>query len=606
VVVTSVTPPPEPNAPPTKQAPGYFIGSAALQDASREGGLMPVLRNVAALRDGNAILKLVADLSVYQFIKPPPPPLPTPPPPYAQELLTAMTQLAVTGSAAFAAWAAAPTLDLTPYLNATWVPKGLSAANAATINTKIIGDFNAALQAVRNPGAGINEPALRGGMASSWIAVSAEDDAPDFPVNVFIAPYPQFHLAITVDGHPLNIRYILASSQLDGTVLTEPFIPPGNEIVLFIHGEGSRAEEACDFIPALFSVGADARRSFTVVSLDLPGSSYSTMIAHTTVSPMPQASTFLGLIELSGFAGSPILDFVEKTIVTFVETLLVPLGNPITAVMGGSLGGHMSLRLAAGQYDWVKSVLAWSPASVEDYTTPICAVDLPNRVLADPALAALAMEPENLNQIDSRIDFFSRVWDENTFPPRNWAVKVIGVALALWLSSLIGGVFSWFLFDCILGSLLLLPGVPPQPHMWYRDDWGPVLPGAKFGQAKEIYIAESRLDRHEIYGIVSRQWHWRICEEILGFTFDALAPQINKPLLFMAGELDNYPDAHFVQHVSRLAQTLTGPGYCLTVQDTGHSIHAERPYFLANQLVNFTTPILQEDDWLFAAAVSSI
>jgi pimeloyl-ACP methyl ester carboxylesterase len=144
--------------------------------------------------------------------------------------------------------------------------------------------------------------------------------------------------------------------------------------------------------------------------------------------------------------------------------------------------------------------------------------------------------------------------------------------------------------------------------MWFRDDWGPLLPGAAFGQAKEIYIQESRLDRREIYGEVSRQWHWRICAEILGFTFDALAPQIDKPMLLMAGELDDYPEAHFVQNLRQLAQTLTGPGSALTVQDTGHSIPAERPYFLANQIVDFTSPSgdLQDDLWVFAAVASSI
>jgi pimeloyl-ACP methyl ester carboxylesterase len=464
---------------------------------------------------------------------------------------------------------------------------------------------------VRNPGAGMIEASLRTGLASKWIAVSAEDDAPDFPVNVFIAPYPQFHLPITVDGHNLNIRYFLASSQLQGTVLTEPFIPGGNEIVLFIHGEASRAEEACDLIPALFAVGAEAKRSFTVVSLDLPGSSYSTMIPHTTVSPMPRASQVGDYVALSGYQGSPVCDFMEKTIVTFVETLLVPMGNPITAVVGGSLGGHMALRLAAGQHDWVNSVVAWSPASVEDYTTKICVFDLPNRVLAEPPLAKDAMAVELTGtdwKHDSRIDFFSKVWDEVTFPPRNWGWTVVVVALVLSTTPAFSGTLGWLLFGCILVSLLRLPTVPRQPEMWYRDDWGPVLPGAKFGEAKEIHIAESRLDRHEIYCVVSRQWHWRVCGELLGFTFDALAPQINKPLLLMVGELDNYPAAHFYANVVKFAGRLTGPGHTLTVQDTGHSIHAERPFFLAKQIVDFTSSsaVLEDDLSLFAGVASSI
>jgi len=74
---------------------------------------------------------------------------------------------------------------------------------------------------------------------------------------------------------------------------------------------------------------------------------------------------------------------------------------------------------------------------------------------------------------------------------------------------------------------------------------------------------------------------------MIGFKFDALAPRINKPLLLMVGELDQYPEVHFFSNVSRFAATLSGLGKALTVQDTGHSIHNERPYFLANQIVRF-------------------
>jgi pimeloyl-ACP methyl ester carboxylesterase len=604
--VTSIPPlPPEPNPPPTIQARGYFTGPPTLQDSTQEGRVVAALRAVAALRDGNQILMLVADLSAFAISPTPlPPPPPAPPPPYSQELLTAMTQLAVTGSAAFAAWAKSPTRDLTTHL----VEKGLSTADAATVNKQIFSDLNAAVQAVRNPRAGMTEDALRAGMASSWIAVSAEDDAPDFPVNVFIAPYPQFHLPITVDGHDLSIRYIMASSQLQSAMATEPVIPPDDEIVLFIHGEGSRAEEACDLIPQLFSVGQASGRSFTVVALDLPGSAYSTMISHSEVAPGPFITDILG-VEISGFGDTPLLDFIERTIVTFVETLLVPLGNPITAVVGGSLGGHMALRLAASQKDWVNAVVAWSPASVEDYTTNICFVDLPNHVLADPHLAKLALADEVTGgRDDSRHDFFSAVWEEATFPPRGWALTVFEVAAGLVVANyfISTGPFGWLVMLCIVGSLLGLPSVLPQPQMWYRDDWGAPAPGSTIGQAKVNYIWESRLDRREIYGEVSRQWHWRICMEILGFNFDASAQRITKPLLLMVGEIDDYNGAHFCTNVKSLAGTLVGPGHALTVQDTGHSIHAERPCFLATQIVNFAPVAGLQDLWLFAAVTPSV
>ena len=126
----------------------------------------------------------------------------------------------------------------------------------------------------------------------------------------------------------------------------------------------------------------------------------------------------------------------------------------------------------------------------------------------------------------------------------------------------------------VAAAFAALPPLGPQPTLWYRDDW-PTIP---FGKAKIIYINESRWERWEVYNSNFRQWHWRICEEMLGFTFD---PQsIKTPLQLMAGEKDDYPYVHSLSNVKNLAGTLRGPGRALTILDTGHSIHNERPSFL--------------------------
>ena len=79
---------------------------------------------------------------------------------------------------------------------------------------------------------------------------------------------------------------------------------------------------------------------------------------------------------------------------------------------------------------------------------------------------------------------------------------------------------------------------------------------------------------------------------MIGFTFDALAPTMKKPLLLMVGEKDDYPEVHFLSNVTNFAASLTAPAQgVLTIQDTGHSIHNERPYFLAHQVVNFASPL---------------
>ena len=493
--VISIAAASEPGQPRTAIGAGYLDGPAALLDSNAapmdckatttDGRLNSDLRVTAQVRDGNAILRQVADRVVQNLNSPGS---------SSQELLTAMTQLAVTGSSAFAAWSASPTTDLTSYL----VQQGATPATAGTANQQIMSDFNAARQAVRNPAAGINETALRKGLKYNWIAVSGEDDPPDFPVNVDIANYPQYHFAVNVPtpqgvGASLNvnIRYIIASSQGTAAVSPTPSIPPGNEVVLFIHGEGSRSEEAADFIPALLSEGAAAGRSFTVVAFDQPSCGYSTMVPHLSVAPMPPTSGVSGLVDTSSFSGSPILDFVENAIVAFVEGLVVPFGNPITAIVGGSLGGHMGLRLAASQKSWVKSVIVWSPASVmdHDFTLGLSPADvtLSQRLLTDPVLASRATAdeaspawPASPEPLNSRSNFFTTVWCKDTFNPTDF--DIAGVAGALVSEDVFSGPFALATSAVVAIALAGLSSVPPQPQLWYRDDWA----------SKPTYVEEAR------------------------------------------------------------------------------------------------------------------
>jgi pimeloyl-ACP methyl ester carboxylesterase len=588
--VISIAAPAEPPVPPrTTISSGYIAGPPDLLDPnaapmdcrtpSSDGRVCEALREAAQDRDGNKILRRVADLVAGNFVKSGT---------SSQDLITAMTQLAVTGSNAFAAWSANRTRDLTPYL----IQKGMPAAAAATASQQIMSDFNAALQAVRNPAAGMNEASLRQGMKHTWIAVSGEDDPPDYPVNVDIAKYPQYRVPITVPTpqgvNPtigVTIRCIIASSQAPATAPAQPSIPAGNEVVLFIHGEGSRAEEAAEFIPALFSTATATGRSFTVVAFDQPSCGYSTMVSHLSVAPMPATSGVSDLVDTSSFAGAPILDFVENAIVAFVEKLIVPTGHPITAIIGGSLGGHMSLRLAASQKSWVRNVIAWSPASVMDHDFFLgfkilgkdLGVTLSQRLLTDPVVAGRATDQE---QPGSRTDFFTKVWCNDTFDPTDYDYAAVAGALVS------AGVFTGPLdvvgAGAVAAAILNLPTVPQQPQMWYRDDWA----------SKPTFIQETRLDRREIYNTEFRHWHWRICGEMIGYKFDALVALMNKPLLMMVGESDNYPEVHFLSNVSNFAADLTGPAQGgLTIKDTGHSIHDERPYFLARQVLNFAAPL---------------
>jgi pimeloyl-ACP methyl ester carboxylesterase len=601
--------------PATTLDPGYRQAPPEFSDST--GRIHPFLRAAAQLRDGNAILKLAASHAFWNTL-PVPPRDPDAKPHIPPAMVTAMAQLAVTGSNAYAAWTANPIRA--PELSSFLAGLGMPLEAAQTAAGQIMADFHAAEGVVRNPLAGVSPTYQRAGLPNGgWIAVSGEDDPPDFPVNVAITGYPQFHVMLTVSGIPLSVRYIIASNRgieipagaSANPSLNYPRIPPGDEVILYVHGEGSKAEEASDFIPALLEAGQEHGRSFTLVVIDQPGCGYTTSViggvhetvSHLDVAPMPSISG----VSADGYGidtapfGSSLLEFVEDTIIQFVETVVLPQNKIVAAAVGGSLGGHMGLRLNAASPAWLKNVIVWSPASVWDSTTPLQLVTgtapIPNAWVASPMAWHLASEQEDPDT--SRADFFSTVFDKDTAQFTTAGVAILAADLLSGVPVALAGILGVATVADVAGAIMRLPTVPPQPQMWYRDDWG-TLPGdpgalpcapppsaADFGQTKLIFICAGRLDRQEIYNANMRQWHWRICGECVGFSFDPLAAQIQKPLLLMVGSADAYPLVNFQRNVMKFGSALTGPGITQTIQDTGHSIHNERPSFLAQQVLDF-------------------
>jgi hypothetical protein len=210
--------------------------------------------------------------------------------------------------------------------------------------------------------------------------------------------------------------------------------------------------------------------------------------------------------------------------------------------------------------------------SICEYDETFAGVPIPHLWLTGPDLWTSATKPEvtATDTSDSRQNFFHTVWDQPTFAPD----PLVGAAIPLALTPIVTAPVA----ASIGAAYILLQPSPPQPQQWYRDDW-PSTP---------VYILQSRFDRWEVYNKNFRQWHWRIGMEMIGFKFDALAPNMNRPMQLMVGEKDDYNYVHFAQHVPQFATgSLHKPDRGLTVQDTGHSIHNERPFFLANQIVGF-------------------
>jgi hypothetical protein len=401
----------------------------------------------------------------------------------------------------------------------------------------------------------LNRRALR------WIAVSGEDDPPHRPVNVASAPFPQYDLTVpcNVRGRTINVetRFMIASPDFDprsfdlgaidlDAVPPDPTVTIGadKEIIIYIHGHSSRLEESLDLVPWLHRIGAEHGKRYCIIAMDQPSCGYASMIDHTSVAPTSWSQWHLG-DGPSRPTSYPILDFIETFITTFVDVLdrQVPVKERIVAVVGGSLGGNMVLRLSQRdqlhRHGWLQNRVAWSPASVWD--------PLVNDILKDRVTEVPHGEMVEEERKESRQDDY--------FKPA---------------------------FD---GFYHFVP-VPPQSKSWYRDSW----------PCKGSYIEAARLDRREIYNPALRRWHWRVAYEQLIYSHrDPEAPggqpryrTLSSRLLLLAGEKD---DDHFLEihdAARDLAQQIPHvQGQGLFLQETGHSIHNERPRYLAGKIVDF-------------------
>src|SRR5579864_333025 len=565
------------------------------------------------------------------------------------DVATAVAQLAVTGRRAYAnffSWHS-PANEFSGPQDADLIQ--LVQKTNPTINktdlrqaVKFVLDASySALWAIRG-----NDPLSRARRAQmGWIAVSGEDDTPHRPVNVPTAPYPQYDLQVAVSGSYGTItsvtRYMAASFwtfvgpdsppagfpalpqsgpipgattsaqpsaaatssvRTFGTISTgtsavnpasartlpvdgQPIIPASNKIIIYIHGGGSRLEEAVPLANWLITWGAEARAAFggpnqdyTVISFDLPNSAYG--------EPFDPARVYGSVYHPSMFN---IFNFEEQYVIDFIEALDQKLGNiknRIVAVMGGSLGGNVSLRLAREskqKYPYLQTIVAWSPTSM-----------IPSpRVLGINALG---------NGLVWNSDFVTdaagAITGNNS--ATNWGAEGTNTR---------GDYFHHLYFE----MLSKVANIPSNPVMWFRDGW---VNQDQSVDCKASVIAQSRFDRYEVYSSTLRRWTTAIDTEQAMYSFrDEDSPnygprfqQITSRLLLVAGEkdcyrngcrgisdprsalladtLDIYGYTHDAANLMRPAQ-----GRTLFIKDTGHSIHDERPKFFAQEIVSFlTTP----------------
>jgi pimeloyl-ACP methyl ester carboxylesterase len=409
--------------------------------------------------------------------------------------------------------------------------------------------------------------------ALGWIAVTAEDDPPDRPVNVGSALFPQYDLTVQVGDTvvtPVTTRFMVASRQFHDEYpvkLTE--VPPQRavppitgDIVLFIHGHSSAAEEAMPLVGPLLQQAEHRGRQITLISLDLPSNGYASMIEHTDIAKIEDSLWNTGY---------PILDFIEDCIVAFVDQLeaLQPgFTGKIVGVIGGSLGGNMGLRLARrdpATHPWLHSVVSWSPASTW-------------RSWARAGFAVLKGRYVN--------------WIHHAGVRRTRRAAVEEEVEEPFYKSSINKLF----YEEFAGQKI---GRIAQSDHWYSNDW-PCREAAKESSHRGIY---------EIYNEIFRRWHWRVAHEQLIYSHwdsDTTDPHIDpdprndaaagpgrytqiksRMLLAMAHDDDRMPEKIF-SNTKTLASAMTMvEGTTLSVTNTGHSIPTERPIFFASQILDF-------------------
>ncbi len=518
---------------------GFFSPPSRFVEPDTENRLITPLRNGARLATSDVQEALVEAVIVYLDGD--------------RSMALALADLCVSGRAAWAHFRS---------LNPNDGP--LRAETVRTVGLDVDASrLNPAVGAVLDRAYNVAWALHQGGNRNSlgWIAVWAEIDAPYRPVNVPGTRHSQINTTVAVQpnalapGRSVATRYTVYSrdntppevnvaEMVRGRRLPGDFFPVISEdarLLVFVHGHSSRLEEA-DLLGEAMN-----DHPFTVISMDLPCNGYADMFDHIALAPDTDTDTTTDF---------PLLDFIEQYVLDFVTTVGDQLGRPIhnqvAAFMGGSLGGNISLRLAKRDFDhtpWIHNFIAWSPASVWTPYTELMRETGPNTARA---------RMQQRDFAERRGEYVRQVFDDS--------VRILGVK--------------------------------PQGDYWYRDDgWDP---------CKSLFLAGAREERREIYSENYRRWHWRVALEQMLFSHREPHSRLNGMLgrvLLMAAEGDDYPWTHIHDSSRDMAiLAINTPGTLRRLRNTGHSIHAERPRHLAQEIATFLPfrePINSAEDRAF-------
>lgn len=528
------------------------------------GRLIPSLRAAAQTRDAEEILVRAA-LDYYVLERPELLPIHRASPLVAQ----ALADLAVTGQAAYSSFR-----QLAPRESSLVGPLQLRLQSVFPSHVQLPGARRVAVQRALNRSYAVAW-ALRGPTPYriahrehlGWIAVEGEDDPPHRPVNLPSAPFPQVNMTVRVDGIDVMTRYMVASRQLaDDHPVDVGTIPPDREhpliigdIVLFIPGHSSSAEEAVPLAEQLLAQAEARGRPVTLIAMDLPSNGYASMIEHTTVAPASASSWN---------SGYPILEFIEEFVVAFVDELEARqpgIKMQIVGVLGGSLGGNMGLRLGRRDpalFPWLRNVVSWSPASSwESWARAVLANPSEGRPYDFVKHEAVRHSRDRMSELENLYSLYNLFYET---------------------------------------AYLVIPtGRIEQSERWYSESW----------PCRKDAIDASHLGVYEVYNERFRRWHWRVGHEQLIFSHwdsdnadPAVDPdprynpgagpprysEIRARLMLATGSNDNHFPEFLFENSKRLARSMSMvDGFAYFIEDTGHSIHAEKPAFFAGRILDF-------------------
>ena len=563
---------------------GFFDPPPRFVEAGSDGRLIRTLRWAAQRKDPRELLAYAA-AAFYRATHPTASSLPDD----DVALGNALADLAVTGRIAYTRFDAQHPIEAEVVTRMTTevfdfmvdvIPAGaelsaLTALPTGTTPAQLAGAIGTALDRAYDVVWALRGPLAQRAAARAplgWIAVSGEDDVPHRPVNVPAPPFEQYELPVTVANRvgladvTVRTRFFIASTP--GGVLPVPpharhalpsdpllSIPDGSNVILFLHGHSSSADEALAIIPHLHMAGLRLGKKFAIVALDLPNNGYAERFDHETVAPTSATTWPDGLLDRDPIS-VPVLDHVEDFVVAFVDALdqATPIKNRFSGVIGGSLGGNLGLRLGrrSPMPAWLDAgIVSWSAASV---WSPMV-----NDLILSQAPGRCMNNWSAHEGPQSRLDYFHEVYEGPVLPP-------------------------------IVTTLLPFIAPHTQPDLWYRSGWEP---------CKRLHIAGSRLARREIYDESFRRWHWRVAGEQLIFSHvdrtdhndssTSFRHELNRVnQLLIAGESDNFEGTQIYDATRWMAARMVNTqGRSLFLRETGHSVHFERPAFLAKQIAGF-------------------